>query len=588
MKKYAQYFKEIIFLTGNDIKRVPYLLLIFIFASSLDIIGIGLVAPYISMIIEPERFQHGPYLKYLIQLGLPSKTESLILAIGVILVVVFISKAIASLWINRLIVAFSYNKGITLRAMLIRAYQQMAYSDYLKRNSSESIYSIITLSSIFAQSTLQAALRLLSEGVVALAIFILLFLKNSIAILLFSALIIAVALIYDFLFRKRLVSDGKEVDVQSKKMVQSIYEAIEGLKEIRVLQKEEYFYNRIMETARGVARASISSSTIKAMPRYLLEIVVIFFIVSLVCITIVTENDMVELASTLGIFAAAALRLIPSVNQIISSLSQLVHNRNSIDILYRDISRLSDERRIERAHIKNSSNHFHSVELKEISFSYEGAQKKALSNISLKIESGDSIGFMGTSGAGKSTLVDLLLGLLMAQKGDVLYNGTKLSPQNIGSWIEQVAYLPQQIFLIDDTLRRNVALGVDDREIDEARLEEALVKSNLKSLVAQLPKGLDTPLGERGIRISGGQRQRVAIARAFYFGRDVIIMDEATSALDNNTENEIVDEIRKLKGVKTLIVIAHRLTTLQHCDKIYRLEDGQVVETGTYQQMITS
>ena len=220
-------------------------------------------------------------------------------------------------------------------------------------------------------------------------------------------------------------------------------------------------------------------------------------------------------------------------------------------------------------------------------FTYQKTKCPALKQVTLNIRAGESIGLIGPSGSGKTTMVDVLLGLLEPQKGEIYYNGKDLI-ESLDEWRAQVAYLPQQVFIIDNSLRNNIALGMEDEEIDDVQLHEAIRQARLTELVEQLPDGVETILGERGIRLSGGQRQRVALARAFYHGRSVLVMDEATSALDNETEQEIVEEIRHFKGKKTMIVIAHRLTTVQHCDRIYRLENGEITETGSPDQVLNN
>ncbi len=226
-----------------------------------------------------------------------------------------------------------------------------------------------------------------------------------------------------------------------------------------------------------------------------------------------------------------------------------------------------------------------SIVLKNVEYSYPNSDFNALSEINLKIDSGESIGFIGASGSGKTTLVDILLGLLIPKTGEVLLNDEPLN-NSIRCWHDNIAYLPQQVFIIDNTLRANIALGEDENKIDQIKLNNAIKKANLCELVDQLPMGVDTVLGERGARLSGGQRQRVALARAFYYERDVLIMDESTSALDNETELEIIEEIKQLKGEKTIIVIAHRLTTVRYCDRIYKMEKGRIVNIGTPQEVL--
>jgi ABC-type multidrug transport system fused ATPase/permease subunit len=292
------------------------------------------------------------------------------------------------------------------------------------------------------------------------------------------------------------------------------------------------------------------------------------------------------LLPTLSMFGVAALRLVPSAHNVSSGLIQLRYNRDSVSTLHRDlqaVARVSQDAC--KYPVETASEKFRILTFDQVQFTYPKARQLALKDLSLQIRAGERIGLIGPSGSGKTTLVDVLLGLLEPQAGEVRYNDQPLK-NALAEWRVQVAYLPQQVFLIDDTLRRNVALGVEDLRIDETRLNEALRQARLEELVHQLPDGTDTILGERGIRLSGGQRQRVALARAFYHERSVLVMDEATSALDNETESEIVDEIRRLKGQKTLIVIAHRLTTVQYCDRIYRLQGGSIVEQGTYDQVI--
>jgi ABC-type bacteriocin/lantibiotic exporter with double-glycine peptidase domain len=375
-------------------------------------------------------------------------------------------------------------------------------------------------------------------------------------------------------------------------MVQNIHEGIEGLKEIRILGKEKYFHRMLEKNAKVFAEASINANIVSTMPRYFLELILIVFIVLLVFKSIFFDQNFNDLLPTISMFGIAAMRLAPSTSQIISSISRLRHNAHSIDLLYDDLKSLKGLHSSEKGHISMSRvekdqpcKPFHSIELQQVQFTYPKTNKLVLDNLSITIRAGDSIGLIGSSGSGKTTMVDLLLGLLEPNKGKILYNNKPLI-KNLADWQSTVGYLPQKVFLIDDTLRKNIALGVDEEEISDNKILEALHQARLTELVMQLPKGINTTLGEHGIRLSGGQRQRVALARAFYHQRSVLIMDESTSALDNETEHEIVEEIKRLKGRKTIIVIAHRLTTLQHCDYIYRMDNGKLVQDGDYESVI--
>ena len=311
----------------------------------------------------------------------------------------------------------------------------------------------------------------------------------------------------------------------------------------------------------------------------------VLFVVLLVLLTFRSEAGAENMLGTLGMFGVAAIRLLPISSQLAATVTALRYQRDAVSRLHADVQQHSAQGPIVQLQSNAATSHFLNLQLKGVGYRYPNTMQAALCDLNLSIYAGESIGLIGPSGSGKTTLVDVLLGLLEPQSGKIEFNGKPLL-ESLDDWRAQVAYLPQQVFLIDNTLRCNIALGEEPFEIEESRLKEAIQQARLSELVGQLPQGINTFLGERGVRLSGGQRQRVALARAFYHGRDVLVMDEATSALDNETEKEIVAEIQRLKGQKTMIVIAHRLTTVQHCDRICRLEKGRIVEVGTPEQIL--
>ena len=280
---------------------------------------------------------------------------------------------------------------------------------------------------------------------------------------------------------------------------------------------------------------------------------------------------------TLGLFAAAAFRLMPSVSRVLSAVQSLRYGLPVIDILIEELKLATPE----IAGTYSPATPFHAVlELRHVTYAYPGAAESALKDISLTIRHGESIGFIGTSGAGKSTLVDILLGLLTPDTGEVRMDGSDIQ-SNLRNWQNQIGYVPQSIFLTDDTLRRNVGFGLANEQIDDAAVQRAIQAAQLEEFVNSLPGGLDTLVGERGIRLSGGQRQRIGIARALYHDPAVLVLDEATSALDTATERDVMQAVRALQGSKTILIVAHRLSTMAHCNWLYRLEQGRVVEAGT-------
>ena len=574
------YIKKIFYILDSDRKKLPKLVLFFLAVSMLDLAGLILIAPYISLAFDPQTFQQSELFGQIsLFLGLPSEQKPLLVILGLLLLLIFVTKGISGVWINYKIILFSRDQQVRLRSLLMQSYQSLPYTTYLNRNSSEYIFSIQVLTGNFG-GVLMSMLRMLSDLIIALVILVLLAITHGWALLFLLGFLSLIILSYYLLTRKKLNYFGRQSNIAATQLVKGIHEGIEGFKEIRVLGRENFFYQKVVGAATTESIFAAKSEMISSIPRYLLEVFIVNFVVFLVIGAILLDYDMILILPMLGMFGVAALRLLPISNAMSSSLVQLRYSDDAITKLYNDLKDFGNTKKS----LTYDSNHtddsvFKNLTINKISFNYPNQKVSALTNLSITINAGESIGFIGPSGAGKTTLVDVLLGLLEPQNGEISYNDEKLI-ESMAFWHSKVAYLPQQVFLIDDTLRRNIALGIEDSDIDDARLNEAIRQSSLLEIVNQLPEGIETIIGERGVRLSGGQRQRVAIARAFYYDKSVFIMDESTSALDNETEREIVKEIKLLKGKKTIIVIAHRHSTVQYCDLIYRLEKGRIIEVG--------
>ena len=579
MKSAYQYLIEILYLVGESRSKLPALILLFLFSSILDLLGLGLIAPYVSLIMNFENQNIDWIGNKIIALGLPMEQEFILIWMGVVLITVFLFKALTALYINHTIIVFSNMQEVRLKSYLMQTYQHLPYTEYIKRNSAEYVNAIIGHTISF-RGALEMGLKTLSDGIIAIAIFSLLALTNGIALSLLVIILGVLVFGYDRVFRSRIKEYGRQSHHYATRLVQGVNEGIEGFKEIRILGREKYFYDLIKHNAERWTQNQGKTSIISSSPRYFLEFVLITFIVMLVITAYLFGNNLKALVPTIGFIGMAALRLLPVIHGLSNSLVHLRHNRFAVGWLYTDLIKLKESpKSVWESSTKSTNGEFHELVLDGIQYFYPESKMPALDQISLRIQEGETVGFIGPSGAGKTTLVDLILGLLKPSKGSLLYNGEELKG-SLSRWQSQIAYLPQQVFLIDNTLRNNVALGINDNEIDDQLVHESLNNASLQEFVDTLPQGIETKLGERGVRLSGGQRQRVAIARAFYHGRNVLVMDEATSALDHETESEIVEEIKRLKGKKTIIVIAHRLTTVQHCDRIYCLEKGKIVNSG--------
>jgi ATP-binding cassette, subfamily B, bacterial PglK len=571
------YLKKIFYLVGDDVKKMPWMLVLFLSISVFEIVGLGLIVPYISLIISPDTVLDS-YVYILISGIFDDKSiESLLIVFGCMLIVIFIIKATLSILINQKILNFSNHKGAKLRRELLKSYQNMNYEEFLHRNSSEYIHSIQALAIQFSQNTMVAVLRLFSEGILVLTILVFLALTDILALIIITSLITIFIYFYDFIFGERIKENGSKINQYQIKTVRGINEAINGFKEIRVLGKEKYFYEKVSDMSMKYADTYTKSLVLTTSSRYILELILIIFIVTMVILAIFTDRDLLMMVPTLTVFGLASLRLMPAANVFSNSLSQMRFGHDATNIIFNDL--YDNKKIVESKTLLKRDKFFESLELVNVSFSYGG--KNVFKNVSLSISKGSSIGIIGATGSGKTTLINLILGLITLTSGSIILN-KRITKDNLNPLEGISGYIPQHIFLVDDTIKKNIALGLSDDEIDSDKVINAIKLARLFDFVDGLPNGLDTHIGENGNRLSGGQRQRLSLARAFYFNRQLLIMDEATSALDSLTEQEITSEIKALKGKVTTIIVAHRYTTLKECDHIYEIKDGELIYRGKY------
>ncbi|MBW4659240.1 MAG: ATP-binding cassette domain-containing protein [Drouetiella hepatica Uher 2000/2452] len=413
-----------------------------------------------------------------------------------------------------------------------------------------------------------------------------------------AALLPIFLLIYSM--KNRLKTWGKVASESQQKIIQTLNHGLGGLKETRIIGCEPYFETKMEGFTHQHAQAESLSASFEMLPRILIESVLVIFIVSLIAISqLIFARSTDSLISSLSVFAVASIRLLPAASQVMGTLGSIQGTRHSVDILYADLREaeqqyaaysntapgMTDKKLSSATEASLPMRFMKEVQLADVVYGYSKTLAPAINGVSLKIRKGESIAFIGKSGAGKTTLVDIILGLLTPQKGDITVDGVSIY-KNLRAWQNMLGYIPQSIFLLDDTVERNIAFGVPDHLINHSRLQEAIVAAQLEELVFQLPNGVQTQVGERGVRLSGGQRQRIGIARALYHEREILVLDEATSALDNETEQRVSEAIRALAGKKTVIIIAHRLSTVEHCDRVYLLEQGRIVKSGSYAEVV--
>jgi ATP-binding cassette, subfamily B, bacterial PglK len=574
------YFKKILVLIGSAKRKLPALLILFLCASLMDLVSLGLIGPYIALLFDSQPMESVFIKEILSFFSLPSDRGALIFILSSFLFLLFFLKAILAIWVQYKILQFGQSRQVFLRSYLMKSYQNLPYYKYLDRNSNEYIYNIHTLVDMFTFQVIIPGLKTASDLIVAIAILLFLAWQNFIAFSILFLLVGGVLLGYDKFFRNKARNYGEQANIAATSILKGVSESLEGFKEIRILGKQKFFYDKVVRACKTHSKTLTKNLIILTAPRYLMEFLVVGFIVLIVVFFQLSANNLNDVLPIVGVFSVAALRLLPSAYALSSNILQIRFHKDGVNRLYKDYLYLEDAKKSSLStEYEEDEVEFSSLELKNIGFSYENSNIKTLKNISLKIKAGDFIGIIGSSGSGKTTLIDVLLGLLEPSSGKVLFNQINLSHQDV-SLKNQVAYLTQQTYLIDDTLKNNVAIGEEYQEIDTNLVIDSLKKANLDDFVKNLPHGIDTMIGERGIKISGGQRQRIALARAFYYGRSVLIMDEATSSLDSETEHRIIEELEALHGKQTMILITHSMSTVRHCDYIFRLENGSIVESG--------
>jgi ATP-binding cassette, subfamily B, bacterial PglK len=581
---------KFLYILSGKKKQLGLLICLFLLTSILEAFGIGLIGPFIAIATNPNLIHQNPWLSRLSDLFALKSDSSFIMLFGLGVVLVLWCKSLLGFNVQRRIFAFGFGHQADLRSRLMTAYMQVPYTFHLSRNTASLIQNLLNETLVFANGILMPLLFATANLMIVITLFILLMATNFTATVTVLAVMLGLFL-FIYKFRRRVAGWGKEASESNKDMVRIINHGVGGFKESRILGCSPYFEQQIEQQAKKYKQAVENYHAFDLLPRYVLEPILITFIVGFTVVSLLTGSNSEDLAATLGVFGIAAVRLLPAASALMQAYGGVKRSSYVVDVLYKDLKEI--ENTSQSASHSDSITHQptpklsfnHNIQLSHLTYTYPAADRPSLQDISLTIKKGESIGIIGKSGAGKTTLVDVVLGLLTLQQGNFDVDGVSILDK-ISLWQNLVGYIPQSIFLMDDTLARNIAFGVPDELIDPQKLEKAIHAAQLSEVVAQLPQTIHTPVGERGVLLSGGQRQRVGIARALYHEREVLILDEATAALDNETESLVTEAIDSLSGQKTLIVIAHRLTTLEHCDRIYEMHQGKIIRAGSYQEIV--
>jgi ABC-type multidrug transport system fused ATPase/permease subunit len=549
----------------------------------LETLGIGLVIPAITLLMQGDLAARFPaLLPVLNHLGNPTQTQ-LVVGAMVGLVGVYLVKNLFLAFLAWRQTRFAFGVQAHLSQRLFSNYLRQPYTFHLQRNSAQLIRNVTTEVNLFSSHALIPGMLLFTEGSVMLGIGGLLLFVEPLGATLVVLVIGGSAWAFYHATRLRINRWGAERQLHEGMRLQHLQQGLGGAKDVKLLGREEDFLAQYEQHNLRSAHAAQLQVALQQFPRLSLEFLALTGLAILVISMTLQGRDMAGIVPTLGLFAAAAFRLMPSMNRLLGAVQTLRFMLPVINTLHAELQLAPSESAV----IKNvDSKPFQSeVSLVDISFTYPAAQSPSLRGLSLTIKKGETIGFIGSSGSGKSTLIDVMLGLLPPATGKILVDGQDVQ-NNLRSWQNQIGYVPQSIYLTDDTLRRNVAFGLPESQIDDLAVQKAITAAQLEEFVATLPDGMNTMVGERGIRLSGGQRQRIGIARALYHDPVVLVLDEATSALDAETEQGVMEAVNVLHGSKTIVIVAHRLSTVESCDHLYRLDSGRVIDEGSTSTML--
>ena len=563
--------------TNSD--RIAFIRIVFmvIIGMFLETISLGIVVPIIGILTQDNYQEKYPWI---VDLFGSLSREELISAVMVMMVLIYIVRSLFlfwSLWIQK---GFSASVSGRLSQSLFSTYLRQPYMFHLQRNSSTLMRNAKNATAVVT-SGVDPFLVLLTDGLVAIAMFSLLIYVEPVGTLAVLVVFGVSTLVFQRLTRRRIDNWGHRVDYHETKILQHLQEGFGGAKDVKVLGRENEFLSQHEKHLRASIRINRIYNVILSLPRSFMEIITIVGLCLLVVSMVVRDRPLSDIVPILGLFAAAAFRVMPSINRVLMATQTLIFNRSIIASVYRDL--LLDTP--DSSAVSNASPFTNRLELVDVSFKYPTAAVASLQNVSLVIKRGEAVGFVGPSGAGKSTLVDVILGLFAPTSGVVQVDSSDVQ-QNLRNWQNQIGYVPQSIYLTDDTLRRNVGFGLNEENIDDNLVREAIRLAQLEEFVSTLPERLETVVGERGVRLSGGQRQRIGIARALYHKPSVLVLDEATSSLDTPTEHGVMQAVQALQGSKTVIIVAHRLSTVEYCDRLYRIEDSRITEEGTFAEVV--
>lgn len=555
-------------------RQLIWLLLAIIVGAGVELVSLSSVLPFVEMITEPDTMMDDRYVQ--IVSGMTGVTEfsALVILMCALIIGLFVIKNIYVVFLSNFQYQFTYYGLRDLSSKVMNGYMEKSYPFFLNHNSAELLKSVQTDTNMFYVTVLNGT-QLISECIVSFVLVIYLIIKDPVIAISMAVVLGIFAFGFMSIFRKAFKRMGNEYRVFVEEQIKCMHQSFGGIKEIKISDNEQFFKDQFWDIAAGLAKNQVKNGLYNAIPKPMMETMVIGVILVIVAIKTASGNSAASFIPIITVFALAAFRLLPSVNKISSYVGVIMYNKVAVEAVYNEVNEMKGNLSRRENTIEEEIQFHKAISLNDVVFAYEGAEKNVIDHVSLEIQKNTSVAFIGPSGAGKTTIVDVMLGILKNQQGSITVDGTDIRNAMSG-WHKKIGYIPQVIYLMDDTIRNNIAFGLKAELIDDNQVWRALEEAQLRSFVESLEDGLDTMVGELGTRLSGGQRQRIGIARALYRQPELLVLDEATSALDNETERAVMEAIDSLHGKLTLIIIAHRLTTIKNCDVIYEIKDGTV------------
>ncbi len=564
----------------NKKQKLEMVALIFtmLIGALLETGSIALIIPIITLVITPDAATENEWLAWLSDVLHLENPTQLTVIVMISLIVAFVIKNLFLFIQQKWLYRFIYTNQFRTSQLLMRNYVNKNYEFYLNADTAV-IQRNITADVNNMYSLILAVLTLISEVIMMISLGAILFIADFWMSFTMSIVLLVTIMLIKFKLKPILYKAGEAHQSNYSDLFKWIAQTVTGIKEIKVMGREQYFVEEYEKSGKGYVNAVQKYSLYSNAPRLLIETVVIAAMVSYMLFIVLMQRPVEEMMPILSAFALAAARLMPCANRVNNQMNTIAYFEPFFMGVSDNLQEQADCKYGDLEFAKANQKKMkveQEITLRHITYAYPNTEKNIFTKASMTIPVGSAVGVVGTSGAGKSTIIDILLGLLQISEGTILADGIDVAT-NYQGWLQNIGYIPQMIFMLDDTIRRNIAFGIADKEIDETQVWHALKEAQLDEFIKTLPEGLDTKIGERGIRLSGGQRQRIGIARALYNDPEVLVLDEATSALDNDTETAIMQSINRLHGKKTLLIIAHRLQTIEQCDIVYRVENEQIV-----------